>query len=103
MESFFNYMDMNSLQKSSWSLKGMIKEVFFSKFGLEHKSRLNDRCFDSSESMECSSGSFLISRLSQLVNQAANDRTIFFAVVFDMWQGFYGLRYLPECLRFERG
>lgn len=67
---------------------------FFSRslvFFLEHKSRLNDRCFDSSESMECSSGSFLISRLSQLVDQAANDRTIFFAVVFDMWQGFHGV------------
>lgn len=48
-------------------------QSFFSKFGLEHKSRLSDWCFDSSESMEYSSGSFLISRLSQLVDQAAND------------------------------
>jgi len=41
-------------------------------------------------------GSFLISRLSQLVDQIADDRAIFFAVAFDMWQGIRGgLRYLP--------
>lgn len=37
--------------------------------------------------IECSLRSFLISRLSQLIDQTANDRTTFFAVTFDMWQG----------------